>query len=254
MNTLKFFLLSAPIAFAVLAGCASEETTTDDANLAAQSCAPAQYSAALAEYKNAVAWSKERLEMGICESDNGYLMTIADAASRAVTTCGAFRETIKTSPWAAPLREALGESLTLRSLTGELLVIKDSSFQNWNGTEALLARGVSFWANAQGAYGWPYKINLRADGAATYGWLHYDEATGDIAWKEVPATYRVIATDGPTGKRTVEVTHDGQTESFLLRVEETFMTEHAPVFTLSPAASTQPTQEKLYSIPSECDA
>jgi hypothetical protein len=32
------------------------------------------------------------------------------------------------------------------------------------------------------------------------------------------------------------------------------MTEHAPVFTLSPLDGAQPTQVKLYSIKPECDA
>jgi hypothetical protein len=258
MNTAKtLFALALLASTFAAAGCASTESDEAESTEAAlSSCTPAAYEAALGHYKNAVAWSKDRLSHEACETENGYLMSIADAASKAVTSCGSFRETIRTSPWAAPVREALGSTLTLRSITGELLVIKDSSFQNWNGTEALLARGASFWAQANGAYGSPYQVDLRANGAATWGFLHYDEKTGDITWRTVPASYTVTRSDGTaTGKRILQITHDGVTESFGLAVEDnSFMTEHAPVFTLSPLDSAQPTQGKMYSMLSECDA
>jgi hypothetical protein len=258
MNTTKTFFAVALLSAAFTAvGCAApgaDEAESTEAALS--SCTPAAYETALGHYKNAVAWSKDRLEHGICETENGYLMSIADAASKAVSACGSFRETIKTSPWAAPIRETLGASLTLRSITGELLVIKDSSFQNWNGTEALLARGITFWANAVGAYGHPYQVDLRANGDATWGFLHYDEKTGDFSWRTVPASYTVTKSEGSaTGKRVLHVTHDGVTESFGLAVEDnSFMTEHAPVFTLSPLDGAQPTNVKMYSMLSECDA
>jgi hypothetical protein len=261
MNTAKTFFVAASSAVLAstlaIAGCASaplDESASSGAALSG--CTSDEYQAALAHYKDAVAWSKDRLAHGVCDTENGYLASIADAASQAVTTCGSFRETIKTSSWAAPLREALGPSLTLRSLTGELLVIKDSQFQNWAGTEALLARGVTFWANATGAYGPPYQIDFRANGDATWGFNHYDDQTGDITWRTVPARYTVTKDDGTEkGKRTLHVTHEGVTESFTLGVENpSAQTELAPVFTLSPVDGSQPTQKKLYSLVSECDA
>src|SRR5262249_28718361 len=150
-------------------------------------------------------------------------------------------ETIKSSPWAAPLRTVLGPSLTLRSLTGELLVIKDSQFQNWNGAEALLSRGVSFWANPTGAFGPPYQIDLRANGDATWGFLNYDEKTGEFSWRKVAARYTVTKVDGTDkGKRIIHVTRDGVSESFTLGVENPSpMTQQAPVFTLTPVDATQ---------------
>jgi hypothetical protein len=260
MNTAKSFFAAS---FAVLSvtlvgvGCASpasdDESGTTDAALS--SCSADQYDAALVHYKNAVAWSKDRIEHGVCETENGYLMTIADEASKAVTTCGGFRDTIRTSPWAAPLRQALGASLTLRSLTGELLVIKDSQFQNWNGTETLLSRGVTFWAEGEGAYGPPYQIDLRANGDATWGFLDLDDKTQNISWKTVPAHYTLTKADGTvTGKRILHVTHGDVTESFTLGVEDGAGIYQAPIFTLSPASGTQPTQKKLLSIVAECDA
>jgi hypothetical protein len=179
---------------------------------ALSSCTAVKYEAALAHYTNAGAWSKDRLEHGACETEYGYMETIADAASRAVATCGSFRETIKSSPWAAPVREVLGASLSLRSLTGELLVIKDSQFQNWNGTESLLARGVSFWANATGAYGSPYQIDLRANGDAGHGgFSSTTRRPGTSAGAPSRRGTTVTKTDGTaTSKRIVHVTREGR--------------------------------------------
>lgn len=158
MPTLRTFALPLLALAFCLPACAAdvendEAGDTATASEALTSCGAARYDAALAHYTNAVAWSKDRLAKGVCQSENGLLWSIADEASRAVTTCSAFRTTLRTSPWAAPLRTALAPSLTLESLTGELLVIKDSAWQNWTGAERFFDRGVSFWARAEGAYG-----------------------------------------------------------------------------------------------------
>lgn len=217
------------------------------------SCDAAKYNEALAHYKNAVAWSKDRNAKGVCGSAYGLLWPIADEASRAVMTCGAFRETIKTSPWAEPLRIALGPSLTLRSLTGELLVIKDSPYQNWNGSERFFDQGLSFWARAEGAYGPAVRIDFRAGGEATYGYLHYDEPTGDITWQTTPATYSVTKIDErAVGKRRVVVEHGGVTDTFTLGVDDPLEYSAAPIFTLTPDEGSK--APKLFSLVSECDA
>lgn len=253
------FFLSFPLVAAV-AGCSAnaepsveagsgEDVETSEA--AVVSCGAAKYNEALAHYKNAVAWSKDRLARGVCESENGYLWSIADESSRAVMTCAAFRETIKTSPWAVPVRTVLAPSLTLKSLTGELAVIKDSSFQNWTGVEAHFTRGLSFWARAEGAYGSAVKIDFKAEGKATWGYLHYDEATGDITWRTMPATYAVTKLGTASGKRKVTVKHGGVTETFTLGVDAGWQYNDAPIFTLVPSAGT--TAPKLYSLVSECD-
>lgn len=248
-------------ALATLAGCsASTDPGADSASgedvetseAAVVSCGAAKYNEALAHYKNAVAWSKDRLANGVCESDNGFMWSIADEASRAVMTCGAFRETIKTSVWAAPVRTVLAPSLTLKSLTGELAVIKDSSFQNWTGVDAYFAKGLSFWARAEGAYGSAVKIDFKADGKATWGYLHYDAVSGDITWRTMPATYTVTKLGTASGKRKVTVKHGGVTETFTLGVDAGWQYNDAPIFTLVPNAGT--TAPKLYSLVSECDA
>jgi len=241
----------------LVVGCSSEpadeEVGVDDAALV--SCGAAKYNEALAHYKNAVQWSKDRLSHGICETENGYLWTIADEASRAVMTCGAFRETIKTSPWAAPVRTVLDPSLTLQSLTGELLVIKDSPFQNWSNTERFFNGNVSFWARAEGAYGSAFKIDFRSGGAATWGYLHYNDVTGDITWRSEPATYTITKIDGrEQGKRRLSVKHGTKTETFVLGVDAGWQYNDAPVFTLTPDSTAPGNATKLYSLVSECDA
>ena len=243
-----------------IAGCsvasadeAAADQEVESSEAALVSCGAAKYNEALAHYKNAVAWSKDRLANGVCESENGYLWGIADEASRAVMTCGAFRETIKTSPWAQPVRTVLAPSLTLKSLTGELAVIKDSTWQNWTGVDTYFAKGgLSFWARAEGAYGYAVKIDFAANGKATWGFLHYDEASGDITWRTEPATYSIAKPAGEKGKRTVKVTHGGKTETYTLGVESGWQYNDAPLFTLTPGAGSTPT--KLYSLVSECDA
>ena len=83
MNATSFFAGFVVLASSLAAvGCASEPSEPVAAESAELlTCTPAKYEEALAQYKNAVAWSKERLEHGICETEHGYLMTIADEAS-----------------------------------------------------------------------------------------------------------------------------------------------------------------------------
>lgn len=249
-------LLRILLASAVLSGCsvaapAEGDGEVEDHAEAVSSCGTANYNAALAHYRNAVAWSKDRLARGVCESEYGYQWGIADEASRAVMTCGEFRNILRTSVWAAPVRTVLATSLTLRSLTGELKVIRDSSFQNWSGAETFFPKGISFWARAEGAYGSAVRIDFRASGKATWGQHEYNATTGDITWGSSPATY-TISKATESGKRTVKVTHHGRTEVYTLRVENGWRYNDAPIFALEPAASSK--MPKLYSLVSECDA
>ena len=104
-----------PLLFTV--GCAvesgSEAPTEDDmaeSEEALSACGSAQYGEALAHYKAAVKAAQSRLREGVCQSDDGFLQSIADHASRAVMTCGTFRSVIRTSPWAAPVRTTLART------------------------------------------------------------------------------------------------------------------------------------------------
>lgn len=233
---------------------ASPDEEVESSEEALTACGQARYAEAFAHYKKAVDASKERLRSRTCEWNDGFLWSIADHASRAVMTCAEFRGVIRTSPWAAPLRQALAPSLTLRSLSGELLVIKDSAWANWSGVDAFFTKGgLSFWARAEGAYGPAVRIDFAANGRATWGELHYDARTGDITWRSIPATYAVSkATSRESGPRNVTVTREGKTTTFTLGVQSGYAYADAPLFTLTPAsAGSVPV---LFSLVSECDA
>ncbi len=234
-----------------------EEDTAEQAEV---SCGDA-YGEALVYYVRAVDASKERLNHGVCESETGFLWDIADDASRAVMTCSAFRTVIRTSPWAAPLREVLAESLTYRSLTGELLVIKDSIWQNWRGVEEFFEEGLTFWARSVGAYGYSVEVNFGPEGKALWGEHTYDEETGEVGWRTITATYVITKHAGTdSGHRMVTVTREDKTDEFLLKVEN-FMYfpeyqlpwKNAPIFVLEPMGK-EPTSPKVYSLVTECDA
>ena len=267
MNALTCFVSLAVLSLATLsAGCAAPtdgppaDEAVEQTEEALTSCGAARYNQALAHYKNAVAWSKDRLARGVCESENGFQWGIADEASRAVMTCGEFRNVIKTSVWAQPIRTVLAPSLTLRSLTGELAVIKDSNWQNWSGVDRFFGAGLSFWAQGQGAYGPPVRIDFRANGKATWGELVHNEVTGDITWRTLPATYTITKSSGrDSGPRVVKVTRAGKTETFGLGVENPVEYGAAPIFVLHPFGTGSvlgegTTVPKLYSLVGECDA
>lgn len=240
-----------------VAGCSASEDASEpvaaEDEAALVSCGAAKYNEALTHYKNAVAYSKERLANGVFESDHGYQWEIADEASQAVMICGAFHETIKSSPWAAPVREVLKDSLTLSSLTGELLVIKDSQWQNWTGVEAQLA-GKQFWAQSNGAVGSAKQIIFGRDGKATFQWV--DVWSNDYSLKKEQATYTVEKPNGDKGKRRIVVKHGGLTEAYVLSVEPGYTYNDAPVFTITPEheGSAHDAGVKMYSLVGECEA
>jgi hypothetical protein len=231
----------------------AEPVAAEDEAAATVSCGAAKYNEALAHYKNAVAYSKERLAQGVCESEHGYQWEIANEASQAVMICGAFHETIKSSPWAAPVREVLKDSMTLPSLTGELLVIKDSQWQNWTGVEAQL-EGKKFWAQANGAVGSAKQIIFGRDGKATFQWV--DVWSDEWTVKKEAATYTVEKPNGEKGKRRIVVKHNGLTEAYLLSVEPGYTYNDAPVFTITPEheGTAHDAGVKMYSLVGECDA
>ena len=129
-----------------------------------------------------------------------------------------------------------------------------SSWQNWNGVDAQLKKGLSFWARAEGAYGARVRIDFAANGVATYNELVMDAVTGDVSLAHVAATYSITKNGtASSSRRTVHVTRGGATESFTLGVENPIEYEGAPIFVLEPVG-TAATSPKLYSLVSECDA
>lgn len=115
----------------------------------------------------------ERRKKEVCGEDT-MLSPIAKSATRAILNCPALKSTIKSSDSAEPLREALKESLTLRSLTGELLVLADSQFQNWRGVTKLLPNTMMS-TEPQGASGVHDEIHFGKDGVVTVITMELDD-------------------------------------------------------------------------------
>lgn len=259
----RLALVVIPLIFT--AGCAAEsEAPTDEevgqSEEALSTCGAAKYAEALVHYKASVKAAQSRLREGVCQSDDGFLDTIADHASRAVMTCGAFRTVLRTSPWAAPVRTTLARTLTLRSLTGELAVIRDSDYQNWSGVETFFSKGLTFSARPMGAYGSSVIVELDASGRAVWREQVYNQATGEISMRAVPAKYTVVSSSGrSSGPRIVTIVHAGITEKFSLGVRNPASYKDAPDFVLTPLGTGSVLGQgarapELFAIVSECDA
>lgn len=244
MNLASFKLVSlffvASVSITAAAGCSSsepvaaEETEQGVDELNASASCGAKYGQALVHYKKAVKLAKEPYAKGHCGDVDGE-GSIEDEAATAVMLCPAFKEVIKNSPWAAPIRDVLADMLTLRSLTGELLVLRNTEFQNWSNVEQFLP-GTVMWANgAWGLYWMQDEIRFEANGKAVH--VHYGEGPSEkeyVKEETTPATYRVEKTGAEKDKRKVTVSWGGKTEKFDLVVQDTEPGDFksAPVFSL----------------------
>ena len=265
MARLSLLCLFAAAGAALSTGCATSPDTTDDdavvgddaeVRAAQATCTPEKYNEAFGHYRKAVYGAKDRLRGEICGEEDTFLWSIAGQAAASVMTCAAFKDVIKTSPYAEPLRTVLADSLTLKSLTGELLVLRDSQWANWSGVERLLP-GTSFSTEPQGAMGWHTTIKLGANGAATYVTMEELDAEPWVKFHESPARYRVEKTGAEKDPRRVVIEHDGKTEVFQLRVADTEQGNFssAPVFQLvPPGANPSHLWETFNSLVGECDA
>lgn len=187
------------------------EPVSDEPELngAKASCGPSKYDEALAHYKAAVAKSSARVRGDVCGGGN-YVSTIIADASDAISTCGAFRDVIKTSPWAKDLRATLADNLALPALTGELA-------DNWANVSAELV-GVRFYGPAPGAYGHMSWIELGADGSAHLELLRIAE-DGSTSIERKAARWRtgVVSSEG-TAALTIGI--DGRDIDFVLEHED----------------------------------
>jgi len=257
-------LIIVPVFACAAAGCSANPEDaawedTEQSQAALTGCTLSQYNLALGHYKNAVAGARDRIASGACATDDSTLWSIADEASRAVRTCDTFRATIRTSTWAAPLRQVLSPSLTLRSLTGELLVVSNAAPKSWSGTDTFFSRGLTFWAEAEGVYGPKLRIDFRASGQASWSELQIDPTTGASGWRKISASYRITKTS-ESGPRTLTVVRDGKAVNFSLGVQDPLVdAKAAPNFLLAPLGVSPPLGSgdpvpALYSLVSECDA
>jgi hypothetical protein len=234
-----------------IVGCsASDDVGSDSANVeSSSSCV--QNSAAKSFYERALRGAQERLAGDVCSSEEGYLFSIADNATQAVLICPELKETIKSDPAAQPIRDALADSLTLNALTGELLVLRDSEWQNWNGVESLLV-GKTFMTEPQGAVGYYSAYKFHADGKATF--VGTQEVDSEDGWGvEHP---EIVRTGDVRSPRRVIITHDdGQRIEFDLKVSNGWSDQGAPIFQLvRPGQDPGQLWNTYNSLYGECDA
>jgi hypothetical protein len=221
-----------------LFACAGSEpdsaiASNDQAATAAEPSCGASYGKADDLYEQAVALAKQHHVdacSGVDGSDEGaYLSTIAAKASQATSTCGAFANVIKTSPWAAPIRDELKGTLVLPLLTGDLQVKDASGAVVFDGLAAALP-GVTLWGPAAGIYGNQKKIELGPNGTAKIWTSHFADPP---YWSTTDATYTIGAVHGDA--ITITIVEGATTTSFELR--PVTRDDGAPDFYFQPAGA-----------------
>lgn len=205
------FLLIASLAclsFAA-AGCASEEAppaaapdqaaetgAEDDLTSSANKSCGAAYTPALRKYELAVQAAKKYNAGGSCEEvthskDKSLTTTVTQEdigglILEAIGECGAFRDVYTKSPYAAPARQALGDSLISKVADGSL------DTKSFRGLAKALP-GTTLYGPKPGVM-LMFTVDFRADGKATfrsYDWDLEKEVSSE-------ATYVVSEGDKPT--------------------------------------------------------
>lgn len=212
MSLARLAALAALVLSTSAVGCAAntEAASGDDdpatADAAITACGSGKYQEALKHYKAAVAKAKQRRSGEAC--DEATISDIASEAQKAVNTCAAFSNTIKTSPWAAPIREELQGSLILPVLRGE------ANLKSPSGVKAALA-GVTMFGPAPGVYGNVGKIAFEPNGRGYIAILNLDD-NGAAHWGRTDTRWSVEG--GPNGAIKVKVVAEYENET-----EQTFL-------------------------------
>lgn len=246
MSKSSIVSIFALLAFSTLGavGCSAEsegaEGDGSESDLRARAtCTAASYNAALVHYKAAVTAAKLHSSDRACDADDATEYGITEHVARAVSTCGAFKDVVATSPWAAPVRKALGDNLAYYTLTGKI-------GEQWAGLEAALGAGVKLYGPAPGIYGNMSTLSFGAEGKAVMTRLVWNDELGYPTAVDSPATYRVgrvLSADAVE----LEITTGGKPVT--VRLERLGSDDaHAPSFHLMLEG------EEFLSFPSECDA
>ena len=255
-RTLAFSSILFGAALSVTVGCSSSDNVgSDSSNVESASAATtcARYSEAKPHYQKAVRGAEDRLAGKYCD-DGTFLEEIASEATTAVMICPELKSTIKNDSAAKPIRDVLADSLTLHSLTGELLVLRDSELQDWSGVEELLV-GKTFQTEPDGGFGQYTGFKLGADGKATYITTELLDQEPWVTRPESPATYTVQRTGDARAPRKVIITYAGQTVEFDLRVIPSSDDTAPAVFQLVPPGQDPSELWKTFnSIVGECSA
>ena len=168
----------------------AEDGVSDDSALtgAQKKCSRAKYDEALGYYKKAVAGAKGRATADVCDGtiEGGYKTEIAANALKAAHICEAFEGVIKTSPYAASLRETLRDTLAYRVATGDL-------DPTWRNLSAALP-GVRMDGGLGHSDVWTLQF-----AAGGHGTVHTHETNGvEDAYLDKPIRWAVDQRDGKT--------------------------------------------------------
>lgn len=188
MSISRFTIVGALLLLASVGCSAKMEEEDPAANSAAvtAACAGTQEQA-LSHYKAAVAKAKQRQNHDAC-SGEATLADIAAEAQKAVTTCSAFKDVIKTSVWAEPLRAQLGTSVIYPILVG------DADPSNPASLSAALV-GKTMYGPAPGVYGNVGLLTFEANGRGFIGILNLDDR-GAPSWGRTDMRWTVESTGG----------------------------------------------------------
>lgn len=231
-------------------GAPAEGDSNDQAATSAAPSCGASYNKALADYKQAVATANQH-KISACDGVNGsdegaYLSVITQQAAAATSTCGSFESVIKTSPWAAPIRDELKGNLVLPVLEGDLQVKDASGKVVFKGLAAALGAGVTMWGPGAGLVANQSKIAFAANGQATVSKLNVAD-DGTQTWADAPATYTLGAISGDA--ITITVVSAGVTTDYTLTAIDD---NGSPDFQLAPA--TAGASDTFTAYISECEA
>jgi len=250
VSTIALGLFSLSIA----AGCSSsvaedgrgdDSLTGDDAEVRARSECGAAFAEAQAEFGQAVEAAGETFALTLCLSPGER--SVQDHAASAVLLCPAFKDVIRTSPAAAGIREVLGSLLTLRSLTGELAVLREADVQDWSNVERYLP-GTKMWSVRRSGVDQD-AIRFEEGGKVSLAHAVETGPLGELDLEIVEGKYEVERTGSERDRRTVLVTWPDKVEQFDLVVRPTARGDvpGAPVFVLA-----HPDEARSYSTHVEC--
>jgi len=175
------------------AGAPAEELEDDIVSGQKQSCG-ANYTPALRKYELAVIAAKAVRAKDVCNSvtnpkDNASTdathESVGELLQQAIATCGAFRDVYNTSPYAAPAREVLADSLLGNVAAGTL------DTKTFAGLDKAIV-GKKMWGPKPGV-AHMFDVTFGAAGKATF--QSYDFDKGDFV--STSATYSVKAGANP---------------------------------------------------------
>lgn len=231
------------VAAGCLGGCSAgavDSETPDSESADIVSCTAQSKSDAKSHYDRALDLAKKRAAKKVCESD-AYQSTIEEEASLAASLCKDYEGAIKSRAAAAPIRDALKESLMLGYVTG---IVRPSGA--WRGLRDALP-GVTLYGPAPGVFGTTFEVKFLADAKVTVRRLD----TGDVPkWIETPGTYAL----GAPSATSIAITVKEATGTFTLTLStERIGTSDARRITVTPGKTNLPAG--FYAtFPSECEA